>query len=271
VVLVGVESGFVDSLIWTIVAVVCVIIVLVVERFIHEYRTTRESKNIDNGSHNKTPMTVAVGMDQYADIVTIDQVTPEGLVQAKHGKGKFKTVVEYQLPESKIAPVLKVAEGKDAAKTQEVIQLLYNSVSKHPFLRGAKVPILGLVWDKGIAAGLPGLGALSYLKKMDSLQGLGPKMQALKELDKAGDFKELIEWMDSCRAGWSVIDFNAVRNYFPLAWDQTRRQSQNEWHEQLGERRNKKNQDSFKTLCLYLGVLLIGVAALLAVLLIFLR
>lgn len=274
-VLVGVDSGFIDSLIWTIVAFVCVLIIVVVERFIHEYRTTKESKSIDKGSHSKTPLAVAVGLDAYGDIVTIDQVTPEGLVQAQHGKGKNKTTVEYQLPDGKPLGarinLVKVQDGKDQKKTNEVIQLLYESVSKHPFLRGAKVPILGMVWDKGIAAGLPGLGALSYISKMEKLQELEVKIVALKELDKGQDFKELIEWINSVRSGWSVIDFNAVRTYFPLAWDQTRRQSQNQWHEQLGERKSKKSQDSFKTLCLYLGVLLIGVAALIAVLALFFK
>jgi hypothetical protein len=203
-----------------------------------------------------------MGLDQYADLVSIDQVTPEGLVEAKHGKGKNKTTVEYQLPENKNAQLPQVSEGKSPEKTRSIIQLLFNSVSKHPFLRGAKVPVVGLVWDKAIAVGLPGLGVLAYMQKMEKVQNFDAQIQKLKESD---DYKEVGEWLEQVKSCWSVIDFNAVRNHFPFAWDQTRRSSQNQWHEQLGERRNKKSQESFKTMLLYLGLFFGGLAALIAV------
>lgn len=260
------ESAFLDGLIWTIVALVSVIIIVLVERMIHEYRTTRDAKNVDKGSHNKQPIAVAIGLDGYADLTCINQVTPEGLVQATHGKGKSKTTVEYQLPENKIAPAIRVAQGKNADKTRSVIQMLFDSVSKHTFLRGAKVPVVGLVWDKAIAVGLPGLGAMSFLQKMENLQNLDAQ---IIELEKEEKYKELAVWLKSMQAGWSVIDFNAVRNHFPFAWDQTRRSSQNMWHEQMGERRSKKSNESFKTLLLYFGVFCGGLAAVIAVCAIF--
>jgi hypothetical protein len=260
------DSTMIDGLVWTIVAVVCVLVILIVERVIHNYRTTRDATNVDNASHRKTPLALAMGLDQYADLVSIDQVTPEGLVEAKHGKGKNKTTVEYQLPENKNAQLPQVTEGKSPEKTRSIIQLLFNSVSKHQFLRGAKVPVVGLVWDKAIAVGLPGLGVLAYMQKMERVQNFDKQIEELKADEK---YKEVGEWIEQVKSCWSVIDFNAVRNHFPFAWDQTRRSSQNQWHEQLGERRNKHNQDSFKSLCLYLGVLLIGVAALIAVCAIF--
>jgi hypothetical protein len=260
--IVGVESGFIDTLILLIVALVSILIIVAVERMVHEYRTTRDAKNVDKTSHRKSVLALATGLDNYADLVCVDQVTPEGIVQTPHGKGKNKTVTEYQLPENKIAPVPKVAEGKDPAKTRTVIQMLFNAVSKHPLLRGAKVPVVGLVWDKGIAVGLPGLGALGYIQKMEKLQDLKGQIAELKTNDK---FKDLAGCVEEMAAGWSPIDFNAVRNYFPFAWDHTRRSSQNQWHEQIGERRAKKNMTGKMEMLLYFGVFCGGLAALIAV------
>jgi hypothetical protein len=268
-VLVGVESGFIDMLIWAIVALVSLLIIAAVERAVHEHRTTRDAKNVDATSHKKGILALAAGLDQYADLVPVDQVTPEGIVQTKHGKGKNKTTVEYQLPECKIAPLPKVADGKDPEKTRSVIQMLFNSVSKHSILRSAKVPIVGLVWDKGIAVGLPGLGALSFLQKMEKLQNLQGQIAELKKAEYQDKFKDLVQWLEETASGWSLIDFNAVRNSFHFAWDQTRRRSQNQWHEDLGERRKAKSNESFKTLLLYFGVFLAGLAALIAVVAIF--
>ncbi len=262
---VTIDSSALDSMtIWVIAGMIAmvVLICLIIYVIVDKVRTPKEANAITKTTRRKGQLILAAGLGQYGELLYTDDVIPEGtLISDKIGRGNSKTDLLFQLPQKVTLGTVPVSNGKDEYKTKLAAQGLINLNAQKMILKHCGRPIFAAVKDKAIGIGFYGLGGLTFLERMEKLANLRTQINALKQLDK---FKELGNLLDEYASGWSTIDFNAARDCFSYSWDQTRRKSQNQWHEQLGAKRNGDRDKQTKTvlyLCILAGVVIIGILA----------
>lgn len=257
-----VDSGFMDLLIILVGALFIVLIIFLGIYAYQNYVTPKEAKETTKSKKKKLALILTAGLGHMADLFSVTEVIPEGVFEAVSGKKVKKQILRFQVPRKINIDGLEVAEGKDSAITTEVLQHVLNLNSEKVILRDARSPLFIAVRDKTVAAGIKGIGALAFLDKLESLTKIKEKIGVMKNVE---GFKELGELLERFESKVSLIDFDVIRTNLALGWDQSIDESLREHDEELGKRKVLKGKDDFKTLCLYMGVLLIGVAMLIAV------
>ena len=260
---VAVESAMIDSLIIGVGALVIILIIFFGIYAYNSYVNPKEAKEIKKAKQRKLPLILTAGLSHFADLFTVTEFIPEGVMEtAPFGKGVKRKNLRFQLPRKYTIDSLEVAEGKDEEKTRALLQKILDLNSDKVILRDARSPIFIAVRDKSVAAGIKGIGALGFLNKLEKLSKIKEKIDVLKTTEGFTDIGKLLEDFHS---EISLIDFDAIRMNLSLGWDQTIDNSVKEQDQNIGFRQAKKGDKDFKTMCLYMGVLLIGVALVIAV------
>jgi hypothetical protein len=254
--LISVEQSVLDSLsVWAIAGLIAMIILICLSIYVvvDKYRTPKESNTVTKTTRKKGQLVLAAGLGHYGELLYATDVIPEGvLFSEKIGRGNSKTELLFQVPQKVNLGQIEASEGKNPDKTKMAAQGLINLNAQKLILKHCGRPIFAAVKDKAIAIGFYGLGALTFLERMERLTNLQSQITLLKKTER---FKELGNLLDEYAMGWSAVDFNAARDCFSYCWDQTRRKSQNQWHEELGAKRNRDKDKQTKTvLLLLLGV-----------------
>jgi hypothetical protein len=272
---------YVEQDLWSLVLtgfIVCAALLcfVLVAWLIKRFLTPQESKNIYQSSRKKQALMLLLNMDHWGDIIPVHKFIPEGILESDpEGKGHLKTSSIFELPQSTVVPLQKVAEGKNAEATRQVTQWLADKNNEKVILRGARVPIFGAVADKAIAVGLKGFGALALLNKFEKLFDTlstdknvdAPHKNGsdlIKELRKHEKFKELADCLAEFKSQFSLIDLNQPRVYFPFFYDQTHRDSSKERNQLIGFRKAlKKNDKSDVKTVMLLMITVLGLAVVL--------
>lgn len=278
--LVLIDPSFVTGLLLISVTLTVIIIILIIIMAIKRYRTPLESNSIKDASNSRQPLLLMLGLSHFADILRSKDFIPEGVLERIQGKGTKKTTLRFQVPKNKKVPEIEVEHGKDPIKTREAFQNLLNLATEKVFLRGARVPILGVVSDKAVAVGLKALGAMTFYEKLEKLGSMKEKIKALKEVkvtstkklvspddpdaipvdqEVTESYADLAEVFESLAQGVSNIDFNSIRtNFVDAAYDQTTQESISDRDQTTGRREASKGMETLKAIIPYIIVLLIA-------------
>jgi hypothetical protein len=260
---VAVESTMIDSLIIGIGTLAIVLIVFFGIYAYNSYVNPKEAKEIKKAKQRKLPLILTASLSHFADLFAVTELIPEGVMETfPFGKGIKKRSLRFQLPRKYTVDSLEVADNKDADITRELLQKVLDLNSEKVILRDARSPLFIAVRDKSVAAGIKGIGALGFLNKLEKLSKIKEKIAVLKTTE---GFTEIGKLLEDFHSEISLIDFDAIRQNLALGWDQTIDESLQKMDENLGERKVGKGKNDFKTMCLYLGVALIGAALFIAV------
>lgn len=251
--LVLVDPSFIDLLIIFIGALFIVLILVLAGVGFESHRTPKEAKETKRSKVKKLPLILAAGLSHFADLFSMQEFMPEGVLETKPiGRKGEKHSLRFVTPRKIKAELLEVAEGKDAELTTALLQRFYDLNTEKVFLRHTGVPIMVAVRDKTIAAGIKGLGALSFIAKLEKLEKLDKQIAALENTD---NFKDLGGLLKEFRSKISVIDFDAIRTNVPDGWDQTIGEAMKEYDRTVGEREKARQGNDLFKMILIAGVI----------------
>jgi hypothetical protein len=253
--LVAVESSFIDMLI-IIAGVFAIGLIVVVGLWAYsEHRIPREGKTLRKAKARKLPVILIAGLSHFADLFHVNEFIAKVMETDRIGRGRYKTRLRFQLPDKARVDSLDVEEGMDEEKTKELLNLILKHNSEQVFLRDTRTPITIAVRDLPIAAGIKGIGALTFIKKLWRVKQLEDKIKALKKSEK---FKDLGDLLDEFRREVSVVDFDAIWQNIQLSWDPTMDESISEKDQSIGAKEATKMQaGQFKMLLIIGGVVCI--------------
>lgn len=250
------------------VAAIVLLIILLIYLFYNRYRTPKEALDIKTCSNKGKMAIVVAGLDAYTDIMPVDDFIPEGVKETRPiGKGAKKMSLRFAVPKAETAPEdLEVAEGKSKEITQKVIQALYDLNTEKVFLRKAKIPMLFATKNSVAAVSLKFLGVLTFLKKLERIQQNGVLYKQIEALKQSKNFTELGTWLSDLANTVTVVDFRQVYIHAASVVGQTKLDSISERDQTIGRREGKEDKEKqTKTLLLYFGFAMCGLAALIAV------
>ncbi len=262
----------VQATVWAIVAVIGIVaaIILVVFTVVKNFLRTKEGKIIDSAKGKRSHLLIAASLGPFAKLLRANDFNPEGVLETLKFKDRLKKRSNRRKiynPPQKVDVTLEsikrdmelsnpptAAQLEAAELTRELIQKELDLTGEKVFLEGCRIPISVVVEDKVVVAGVKGLAALSFYKKLEAVQKLGPK---IKSLLVNADFKDVGEALELLYSRISLVPFNVIRDYFDESYDQSNDESQKEYHYTMGYRDGvasvKKGQDNSK-LFLYMGL-----------------
>ena len=241
--------------------------------FWKNHSRTKVSKLIDSVKGKSFHLIIAASLGTFAKLLKASDFNPEGVLETIKFKNRAKNV--KGLRRKIYAPPRKIdvgsatefqqdmvfPEGTPEAKKletselqREMVQNVVNLTSQKIFLEGVGVPISVAVEDKVITAGIKGLGAMEFYRKLENIKNLSPKVKALRASE---NFKEIGETLWYLGSKISLIDFDLIRQYFDESYDQSNEEAQKEWYHMQGYRDGvasvKKDKDMGK-IFLYAGI-----------------
>lgn len=249
-------------------AAIFVVIVLLIYVFYNRYRTPKEAADVKRASNRGQMLLLLAGVDKYADTLPMHDLIPEGVKESEpQGKGAKKVSLRYTLPKAATVPSdIEVAAGKDKAKTVKVLQAVLNANTDTVFLRKAKIPVLVGVKNSVAAVSFKFLGLQAFLSKLERIQKNGDLYKQIDTLKSTKQFRELALWLEDLSTNITVIDFQQVYARAASIVGQTEMDSISERDQTIGRREGKEDKDKgTKTLLLYFGFAMCGLAAVIAV------
>lgn len=265
--IVAVTRGYLDSMNLTLVAltVLACLFFVVLGLFLYmRYRTPREAWAIKECSNRGEMGILVAGLDKYADIYPVKDLTPEGVKETKPiGKGAKKMCLRFSVPKARLVneDEVHVEDGKDKVATMKVIQALYDLNTQPVFLRKAKVPFMIAVRNSVAAVSLKFLGVQAFLEKLEKLQKDGVLYKQIAALKASEKFRELGLWLEDLASGVTVLDFQEIYSRATTVVGQTKLDNISERDQTIGRREGKEanaNKDDIK-LILALAMGIIGV------------
>lgn len=261
---VAVESTFIDGLIIGVGALVIMLVVFFGVWAYQNHVTPKEARETKKAKQKKWPLILTVGLSHFADLFAVSEIIAGRIMETTPiGKGLKKYSLRFQLPQKNKVDGLEVADGKDEDLTREVLQCVLNLNAEKVMLRDTRSPLFIAVQDKTIAAGIKGIGALTFINKLEKLCSVKEQVNKLAE---TSGFEELGKVCQSFLEKITLVDFDAIRTHFTLSWDQGIDEATRQYDEQIGNKKAGKGKDDFRMMCLYAGFMLIGAACLIAVL-----
>ena len=258
--------------VWAIIAAagLASTIILVAVMVVKNFLRTKEGKIIDAAKGKRGHLVLAASLGAFAKLMKTTDFNPEGILETIKFKDRWKRksvsrkifnppkkiVVDGEVirREMGLAKVPTDAEMEAAELTQELIQKELNLTTEKVFLEGCRIPVSIAVEDKVVWAGIKGLAAESFYKKLEAIQHLGPKIKSLKD---DVDFKDVAEALEQMYNKISLVPFDFIRGYFGESYTQSNDKSQKEYHYTMGFNAGvesvKKGQDNSKLL-LYMGL-----------------
>lgn len=182
------------------------------------------------------------------------------------GKGVKKRWYRFALPQQVNVGDVQVQDGKDEVLTVKVIKALNDLNTEKVFLRGVNAPILVGVKNRAIAASLPFLGALNWIKDLEQIASSTETIEAMQK-SKSAKVRDLGDLLGRMSTGVSPIDFHAVYKYVDVNWDHTIQDSISERDKTDGrlEGREDKDKQTKTVLLLILGIVAFFVIAIIAI------
>jgi hypothetical protein len=215
-----VDSSFIDGLLWAIIGMIIALVVVVIFWAITKYRTPKPSNNLTKAAHRHLPLILLMGLDHFADLYPLKDFIPEVLESFRFGKGAKRRVFRFVLPQKVDLEDIQVQEGKDEELTRKTIRALNDLNTEKVYIRGVNSPIFVGVKNRAVAASMPFLGALNWVKDLEQISASQETIDAMKKSQnpKVRDLGSLLARMAT---GVSMVDFHAIYKYVDVNWDQT--------------------------------------------------
>ena len=261
---------------WAIITILLAVVPAVVILgiwFVKNMLRSKSGKTIDNVKSSHKQLLLAATPSHRGNLFKVQSFIP-GVLQTttfdKRIKGKRK--VFYEAEKNKIAldvsdfssiESLSEEERKQRlAITQDCLDFILENNTKKVYLEDS-VPMTIAVEDKVITTGIPGIGAMAYLEKLFSINGLHEKIAVM---EKSPTFRDVALYLKSLASQLTVIDIDILRNYFNADWNQSNDDIKHDLHWTMGYREKNKGDNPFQKWILIAGfvVLGIGVGALIA-------
>ena len=250
-------------IIWVIIGVIGLVMFMILMIYVvqDKLRTPKPSKNITKAHRKHIPLILLSGLDYIADLYPLRDFIPEVLESFPFGKGAKKRTYRYVLPQEASLDDIRVAEGKSAEFTAKVIKSLNDLNTSQVHLRGTNSPVFVGVKNRAIAASMPFLGALNWVKDLEMIAAQTDTIEAMKK-SKLSQVRDLGGLLSRMATGVSSCDFSAVYKYVDVNWDHTIQDSISERDKTDGRLEGKEDKDKqTKTVLL----LILGIAAFLAI------
>jgi len=261
-----------QATLWAIVAcaAIAAVIVLATVMVVKNFLRTKEGKIIDAAKGKRSHLLIAASLGPFAKLLKANDFNPEGILETLRFRDRLKSRRNrrkvYNPPQKVMVDVESVKremglsnvptneEIATAELTQELIQRELDLTTEKVFLEGCRIPVSVVVEDKVVVAGVKGLGAMAFYKKLEAVQKLGPKIESLLA---DADFEDVGEALQQLYSKISMVPFHLIRDYFDESYDQSNDESQKEYHYTMGYRDGvasvKKGPDTGK-LFLYMGL-----------------
>ena len=268
--LVTVSRSYLDGLnMWLLILVAFTIafFVLLIYFLQDKYRTPKPSNNLTKAHRKHIPLILLEGLDHIADLYPLRDFIPEVLQTDAFGKAPKKRSYRFILPvKTNLEDVnISVAHGKDPVLTLKVIKALNDLNTQKVTLRGTSIPVLVGVKNRSIAASMPFLGALSWLKDLENISTQMATIQAMQHSTNQ-QIKAIGDMLARMATGVSLVDFQAVYEHVDVNYDHTINESISERDKTDGRLEGKDDKDKQTKTVLLLGVfmcllLVIGIVA----------
>jgi len=260
-------------LIITILLAVVPVAIVIVIWFVKNMLRSKSGKTIDSVKSGHKQLLLAATPSHRGNLFKVHSFIP-GVLQTttfdKRIKGKRK--VFYEAEKNTIA--LDVSDLNNSsgltdedkkqrlAITQDSLNFILDNNTKKIYLEDS-VPLTIAVEDKVITTGIPGIGAMAYLEKLFTINGLKDKIAVMEQ---SPAFKDVAFFLKSLASQLTVIDIDVLRNYFNADWNQSNDDIKHDLHWTMGYREKNKGDNPFQKWILIAGfvVLGIGVGALVA-------
>lgn len=246
--------------------------------FWKNHNRTKTSKLLDQVKGKPVQLLLAASKGSWGKLIRLQDFNPEGVLENKKFKDRTKGKEDRKIFASPrkinvgstndIMATLDFPEGTTDEQKNETSELtrqfLQNMIDLNNYkimLQGVGVPISVAVEDKIITANIPGLGVLEFYRKLDNIQKIKAKIDALKANVAFHDVGNALEYLYN---KISLVPFDMIREYFPASYDQTNKKAQNEWHHMQGFRdgvASVKHDKEQGKMFLYMGLGL-GIAGL---------
>ena len=231
--------------VWIYAGIVAMVIAMImgIAWAITKFRTPKEASSATRAAHKRLPLILLAGLDHFADLFPLREYIPEGVLETfPFGKKPNKRVYRYALPQQAPVNNIQVDQSKDEETTIRVIKALNDMNTDKVFLRGAKVPLLVGVKNRAIAASLPFLGALNWIKDLEQIAASSKVIQLMSK-SKDPKIRDLGQLLDRMSTGVSTVDFHAIYRYVDVNWDQTIQDAISERDKTDGRREGKEEKD----------------------------
>jgi hypothetical protein len=204
-----VSTGFIDTLIYTSVALGIVIALVFALWGIQSWRTPRESKEIRNASNAKKTLNIIATSEGKFKFRWTEKTGHEGSAMTKpEGKdkkhwtgflarpGKTANIAVSSLMAPEGATVEEVLKANEEAKnlqskTEAMAQFLNAQITRKSYLEGARIPVQFAVEDKALIASIFGIAGIQVTEAMlEAFPDIPIDMNALKRMVVSNSWNE---------------------------------------------------------------------------------
>lgn len=244
----------VDELIWAILTLsgFGATIALTVAWAVTNFLRAKNGKELDRAKRSRSPVVLVNSLSHYASFKKVSKFMPGVLETVKFNKRAKKKRSIFFSPERVEIDIKPedVKKGKDAELTKQCAQNMINLMATKVFLEDG-VPVTVAVEDKIVTAGIPGLAAKSFYDKLEKVENLQEEINILK---KHPDFKDLGNALEFILAKVSLIDFDVIRDYFDVTWNQVDSESYADQNYMQGVRDGAKKEQGTEKMIVYGGI-----------------